>query len=255
MNDTPQDAWFYSGEGERIGPVTLSDLRIKATDGELNPRLDMVWTQGMDAWKPSGEIEGLFERRTAPEPAQTLGPPTDPYSPPKQETAAEVMGKEGGWPGARRRSYLLITLFFPGLWVYGVAAAMPFLTSQFGPQIMIFASPGIRLIPALVFIFIGLRRLVNLGMSRWWFLGNFVPILGFWVGYRCFACPGGFAYHKKLDGAGIFLAIVYWLLLAIGLVVMGLLIAILLGAFGSPELRDQIREIMRHAANGSPPKP
>jgi hypothetical protein len=95
---------------------------------------------------------------------------------------------------------------------------------------------------------------VNLGMSRWWFLGNLVPILGFWVGYRCFACPGGYAYHKKLDGAGIFLAIVYWLLLAIGLVVTALAIAVLQGALGSPEIKQQILDAIRQGTGSMAPK-
>ena len=250
-----QDAWFYTREGEKIGPVTFSELKIKAAEGELNPRLDMAWTPGMEAWQPSGEIEDLFEKRTAAEPQNLFGPPTDPYKPPKHGSAAEAMGKQGGWPGARRRSYLLVLFFFPSLWLKGFEILSPILKSQFGPQIMDFAAPGLLLIPAVVVIIFSLNRLANLGMSRWWFLGNFVPILGFWVGYRCFACPGGYAYHKKLDGAGIFLAIVYWLLLAIGLVAVALVIAVLLGAFGSPEIKDQILEAIRQGANGSTPKP
>lgn len=255
MNDIPQDAWFYTREGEKIGPITLADLRIKAQEAALNPRLDMVWTQGMEAWKPAGEIEGLFERRTSPEPAQTLGPPTDPYSPPTQESAAEAMATEGGWPGARRRSYLLVSLFFPALWMLILSFTVPIMASQFGPEIMNIATPVLSLVPALVILYFALLRLVNLGMSRWWFLGNLVPFLNFWVGYRCFACPGGYAYHKKLDGAGIFLAIVYWLLLAIAVVMIGLAIAVVMGALGSPELKQQILEGMRQASSGSAPKP
>ena len=254
MNDMAQDAWFYTREGEKIGPVIFADLRIKASEGALNPRLDMVWTQGMDAWKPSGEIEGLFERRTSPEPAQTLGPAADPYTPPKHESASASMAKEGGWPGARRRSYLLVTIFFPALWMGLLGVLAPLLASQLGPQIMTVVAPLIPIVPAIVVIVFALKRLVNVGMSRWWFLGNFVPILGFWVGYRCFACPGGYAYHKKLDGAGIFLAIVYWLLLTIGLAVFGLALAALMGAVGSPELKQKILEAVQQSIISSPPK-
>ena len=119
MSDVQQDAWFYTREGEKIGPVTFSELKIKAAEGELNPRLDMAWTPGMEAWQPSGEIEDLFEKRTAAEPQNLFGPPTDPYKPPKHGSAAEAMGKQGGWPGARRRSYLLVLFFFPSLWLKG----------------------------------------------------------------------------------------------------------------------------------------
>jgi hypothetical protein len=82
-------------------------------------------------------------------------------------------------------------------------------------------------------------------MSRWWFLGNFVPLLNFWVGYRTFACPAGYAYHKKLDGAGIFLAIVYWLMILLVIVSIAVAVAILLGAIGDPELRQQIESAIR----------
>ena len=94
---------------------------------------------------------------------------------------------------------------------------------------------------------ITLNRLVNLGMSRWWFLGNFVPILNFWIGYRCFACPAGYAYHKKLDGPGIALAILYWLLLLIAILVVGAVVALMFNMIGSPELQEQIRDIIRQA--------
>ena len=252
MNDTPQDAWFYSREGERIGPVTFADLQIKASEAALNPRLDMVWTHGMAEWKSAGEIEGLFERRNAPAPTESLAPAADPYSPPQQESPENFMAKEGEWPGARRRSFLIATLIFPFVWAFGFAAAAPFLGGRFGPEIMGFAAIGMNFIPFIVGLYFGLQRLVNLGMSRWWYLGNFVPILNFWVGYRCFACPAGYAYHKKLDGAGVFLAIVYWLLIAIVLLAVAAVIALMLGVVGTPEIQEQVREAIR-AANA--PKP
>ena len=71
MNDTPQDAWFYSSEGERIGPVTFAELRVKASEAALNPRLDMVWTQGMAEWKPAGEIEGYSHAIRLSKPRKT----------------------------------------------------------------------------------------------------------------------------------------------------------------------------------------
>ncbi|MES2922832.1 MAG: GYF domain-containing protein [Verrucomicrobiota bacterium] len=249
-DDEPHKIWFYSRDGEKHGPVTFTDLRAKAKDASLNPRLDMVWTKGMDEWKPAGDIEGLFKRRAAPEPAviPAVVPATDPYQPPQEETVEDQMVKQSNWPGARRRSYLLLSLVFPFLWAFVIAAAAGILTTQFGPEIMTFAAPGLSLIPLMVIIYISLKRLVNLGMSRWWFLGNFVPFLNLWVGYRCFACPAGYAFHKKLDSAGIFLAIVYWLLLAVAV----LAVAALFGALGSPEVQRQIEEIIRTA---TAPKP
>lgn len=241
----PPDVWFYSREGERLGPVTFVDLRIKAADGGLNPRLDMAWTPGMAEWKPSGDIEGLFERRSAPEPEESLAPPADPYSPPQQESVADQMARQGNWPGARRRSYLFVLLILPFALSFVVGLATPVLKAEFGQKIAGWVVLGATFLPFLIILIVSLRRLVNLGMSRWWYLGNFVPFVNFWVGYRCFACPGGYAFHKKLDGAGIFLAIVYWLLMVVFIAVIAAAIGVLFGAIGTPETREQIQNILR----------
>ena len=115
MNETTPDAWFYSREGERLGPVTFAELKIKAIEAGLNPRLDMVWTHGMPEWKPAGEIEGLFERRAAPEAAEGSRPPPIPIAPPEHESSEEIMSQEGEWPGARRRKFLFTIIVVPFL--------------------------------------------------------------------------------------------------------------------------------------------
>lgn len=245
MNDAPQDAWFYSREGERIGPVAFSELRAKAAVGGLNPRLDMVWTQGMAEWKPAGEMEGLFERRLAPEPPPNLASAADPYTTPQQKSADEHMAGITEWPGARRRSYLFAIFVVPFLINLFLAFASVMLKNQFGEEIFGFITLGAAALPVLIAIYFGIQRLANVGMSRWWYLGNFVPLLNIWIGYRCFACPGGYAYHKKLDGIGIFLAIIYWLFILIGLIAIAAVIALLAGAAGSPELQEQFREYLR----------
>lgn len=252
MNETQQDAWFYSREGERIGPVTFAALKVRATEAGLNPRLDMVWTHGMPEWKAAGEIDGLFERRNPPSPQDGDAASADPYAPPEYESAEELMAKEGEWPGARRRSFLAASLIFPFVWALGFKFATPFLTNQFGPEIMKVVTPASNVVPFLIGLYFSLARLVNLGMSRWWYLGNLVPILNIWVGYRCFACPAGYAYHKKLDGVGIFLAIIYWLMIAIVLVAIAAVVAMLFGFLGSPEIREQFMEAIRNASEGKP---
>lgn len=246
MNDTSQDAWFFTQEGEKIGPVTFSDLRAKAAEGGLRPRLDMVWCQGMAEWKPAGEVEGLFERK-APEVRESLAPPADPYRPPEVESVADTMLRQIEWPGARRRSYLPVILIFPFVWQWALTFILPLLTGQFGKELTgMFALVGV-FIPAVVGIWFGLQRLANLGMSRWWFLGNLVPILNIWIGYRCFACPAGYAYHKKLDGAGIFLAIIYGLVLIAAILFVVAVVGLLMGSIGDPELQETVREALRKA--------
>jgi uncharacterized membrane protein YhaH (DUF805 family) len=247
MSEQGQDAWFYTQQGERIGPVTLSDLRVKAQEATLNPRLDMVWTQGMAEWKPSGEIEGLFEKRGATEQQESLAPPADPYAPPKEESVADKMSREGGWPGSRRRTFLAATFLFPIVWNVAFAFGGPILAQQLGPHISGVINMVAVFVPLVVAVWYSLKRLVNLGMSRWWFLGNFVPFINFWVGYRCFACPAGYAYHKKLDGIGIALAIFYWLLMLVVLLVAAAGVALMFNAIGDPEMQQQFRELMQEA--------
>ncbi len=247
MNESAPDTWFYTQQGERVGPVSFSDLKGKASDGTINPRLDMAWSPGMSDWKHAGEIEGLFERKAAPEAQETQSPAADPYRPPTQDAVAETMAAQGEWPGARRRSYLIATLLFPILWQIATPFAAPLIQGALGQEIMTYLLIGIALVPLIVTVYFGLNRLVNLGMSRWWFLGNLVPFLNLWVGYRCFACPAGYAYHKKLDGAGVFLAIVYWLLIVIGVLLVIAFLALLFGTVNNPELRNQMQEILRQA--------
>lgn len=244
MSETPQDVWFYTIEGEKIGPVTLTDLRVKAQGGTLNPRLDMVWCAGMADWKPAGEIDGLFERRKNQEAKENLPAAADPYQSP-QESMDDPMREPEDWPGARRRSYLIATILFPVVWPFVISMCIAFFTQQLGSHITDVIMQAAMFLPLVVAIWYCLGRLVNLGMSRWWFFGNFVPFLNIWVGYRLFACPAGYAYHKKLDGPGIVLAILYWLLLVVSILMIVAFIVLLFGFAGDPAMQEKMREILR----------
>jgi hypothetical protein len=251
MSGATGNAWFYTRQGEQTGPVTFAELQQKARGGQLNPRLDMVWTQGMTDWKTAGEIEDLFEKRAAAETPETLAPSADPYQPPQQNDAVQMLSPEGGWPGARRRSFYLMTLLFPMLWGMGMGAASPLLQQQFGTEIMGVATIVAMFVPWILAIAYGLQRLVNLGMSRWWYLGNFVPILNLWVSYRMYVCPAGYAFHKKLDGVGVALAIFYWLMILLTIVMVASLIALMFGVIGSPEIQQQIEDAFRNMSKGA----
>ena len=254
MTEMQPDGWFYTRNGQQTGPVSLSELQGLARNGELNPRLDLVWCQGMADWMPGGEVEGLFERRQVPE-AGTLPPPSaaalGPAAPPVVSEVAEMMSQQTEWPGARRRSFYLMTLIFPVVFNLGFAAGATFLSQQLGPDLMRVATIVAAVLPIILAIHFGLQRLVNLGMSRWWYLGNLVPLLNLWVGYRMYVCPAGYAYHKKLDGIGVVLAILYWLMLVLGLLAIAIIIAVMTGALGDPEIQRQVQEALRQAMQQS----
>ncbi|MCX6878817.1 MAG: DUF4339 domain-containing protein, partial [Verrucomicrobia bacterium] len=245
--DSVQSVWFYTCEGDRLGPVSFEELKAMAAGSSLNPRLDMVWRQSMDAWKPAGQIDGLFERKSMPvEPKETLAPPAASIHPPQQGSRTP-MAANVAWPGAHRRSLLLITLVFPFAWEYALNAISPLLVKQFGQALMGKILPAAPLVPLVVLVYFLLKRLMNLGMSRWWCLAVFAPILNLWVGYRCFACPAGYAYHKKMDGPGIALAILYWLIMLLAVLILAACVALLCGAIHSPALQEQLRVLIRIA--------
>ena len=255
MHDGLLKEWFYSREGERLGPVTFGDLQIKAKDGGLNPRLDMVWTQGMAEWKMSGAVEGLFDRSAAVETKESLAAPASPYQPPQHHSSSEQTALQGEWPGARRRTFLMTVFALPFLLHFGIANVIAAFGGQFGQELSGMILLAVPILASVLAIYASLQRLANVGMSRWWYLGNFVPFLNLWVGFRCFACPSGYAYHKKLDGAGILLAIIYWLVLIVAVFAVAALVAVMLGAIGTPEMKKEIEDILRTAATTTPAKP
>lgn len=62
------------------------------------------------------------------------------------------------------------------------------------------AALGIAILSFVVTIFVGVKRLENLGYSGWWILGLLVPLLNILVAMRMLAAPEGYADHKTLDG-------------------------------------------------------
>jgi S1-C subfamily serine protease len=67
--------WFYQDGGKQCGPVTWTELRRMAAEGELSPE-DRVWSEGMAKWQLARTIPNLFPkppRDTAPEPAAEGG--------------------------------------------------------------------------------------------------------------------------------------------------------------------------------------
>src|SRR5688500_11000971 len=61
------DIWYYTRNGERIGPVTELELSNIVARGDLRPH-DLVWKAGMPQWVQLRFAEGLPEA-PPPEPA------------------------------------------------------------------------------------------------------------------------------------------------------------------------------------------
>jgi len=232
---SPEGEWYFSRDGQQSGPLSYDELKAKADEGALMPRKDLVWKEGMTDWRPVGEIEGLFERRP---PAVTED--DTPYSTPTG--GYEETGNTGEWPGARRRGYLFGIFIFPILWhivmTIVTVQAQEFLGKPLPPLALLL----LPFVPVIVSLYYTFQRFPNLGMSRFWFLGNFVPILNIWLGYRCFACPAGYAQHKKMDGIGIFLAIIYWLFLLIVIAAIAIIGYLAYKTASDPNFQNPLRE-------------
>lgn len=50
--------WFYESNGRQEGPVSEEVLRTKLGSTEISPA-NLVWREGMDGWKPAGEVAEL----------------------------------------------------------------------------------------------------------------------------------------------------------------------------------------------------
>lgn len=50
--------WFYEKNGRQEGPVSEEQLRAQIGSNELSPT-NLVWREGMDGWKPAGELAEL----------------------------------------------------------------------------------------------------------------------------------------------------------------------------------------------------
>lgn len=203
--------WFLIHEGQQTGPHSIAQLKTKASSSEIDPRLDKVWSEGMDDWIPAGELEGLFQRNEpTPPPPPTPSPSPQPNHPatqqPLQPTPTEAL-QPGG---TNRRGYLFVTLIFPALWAVITSFMANFIGGEIDPNLLNNIVTASYLIPLLISIAATASRFRNLYMSRLWLLGLLIPILNLWLGYRLFACPHGYAVHHKLDGTGWLLTILYW---------------------------------------------
>ncbi len=192
--------WYFTSEGERRGPVAFQELRAMATASALDPRLDLIWKRGDAEWRPAGEIDGLFARShvSADQPAAER--PTKSQQLRKPATVSRVGGRF--WPGARRRSFVFFACVFPFAWHLALAAAAPVFAARFGTRMEGAIYPAAALLPIPAFAHFGMKRLLNLGMSRLWLAGFLAPVLNLWVIWRCAACPAGYAFDKRLDRTG-----------------------------------------------------
>ena len=96
--------YFYAINGVRQGPVAFDDLKSLIFRGELK-RSDLIWTQGMPAWKSASSVTELFEglppdigqAPATPLPTHTPAPATAAMANllPSEKSGADTAAKPG----------------------------------------------------------------------------------------------------------------------------------------------------------------
>ena len=243
--------WFYSTDGQRFGPVGFDYLLELSQSGKLDPRNDMVWSTGLNDWEPAGEVEGLFERRSVKRDDDSLAG-TDTLSQTGEYVSPTIISK-GHPAGTGRMGYIMGTAVVPFLlmmvWGFALKFIQPHVPAPYNGYLPMIAGPLVGLLVLVTLV----KRFHNLGMSGWWVFGLLVPILNLWLGYRCIACPVGYAGVKKLDGIGKLLAFLYWGVIIGSLALVGAGLAGSLGEMKeSGMLEDVIRQVKELRSSALP---
>ncbi len=68
------DEWYYTNQGQQMGPVGEAILKQMANSRMLQPT-DLVWKQGYPQWVAASSVPGLFVQSPSyPTPTPTPGP-------------------------------------------------------------------------------------------------------------------------------------------------------------------------------------
>lgn len=92
--------WYYARGDQQCGPVSSSELKRLAEQGQLPPET-LVWREGMKEWIPARSVRGLFEGEAALAKASPLpgAPPAPPVRTPlaafERSPAAFQRAREG----------------------------------------------------------------------------------------------------------------------------------------------------------------
>lgn len=198
MIPTSSTAFYVAQQQVQKGPFPLSEIKQMLKNGEVAPT-DLCWAEGMGEWQPLKDIVPI---RTSLDEEEGRNPYTPPETPPndiwnRPSYARSPEAKSYG--GIGRMKYFALTL--------AIGFAQNTLISGDGKESsLIFAVFGASLLAS---FYVVAQRLINVGMKPWMCVLSIVPIVNFFIGYRCLVCPEGYEDNKKLDKAGKILVWVY----------------------------------------------
>lgn len=91
------EEWFFSQNGQQMGPVEFGQLQQIAMNRQLQPS-DLVWKQGMPNWAPAQTIPGIFQVAAPPPPPPPPQQPVYPQTPLPQPPGGYAQPGYGGQP-------------------------------------------------------------------------------------------------------------------------------------------------------------
>jgi len=65
MSSPASEQWFYSQSGQQRGPVSLDELRVMLSNGQVLWS-EMVWSAGMANWSPASSVGALRPLSSSP---------------------------------------------------------------------------------------------------------------------------------------------------------------------------------------------
>lgn len=217
------NSWYFSKDGSQEGPVTAGQIVALVNASTLDPAATQVWREGLADWIPLAQSPVFDEARSVPTPV--IAPvksvaPVSPYTVSPGALAASRARRPDmplEYPGFGRLAYFLSSMgvaivFYAILFVIILAAFST--DSGAGMAIGILF---VALLFAAAFLFLGVKRITNLGMSGWAILWSFVPFMNLWIHWRMMACPAGYEDHRTLDTAGKVISGLWVALLALGI--------------------------------------
>ncbi len=80
--------WYYSSHGERLGPVSESEIRSLAASGRIAAS-DLVWQLGQPDWIPAASVPELFP---GPPPLPSAGSSQGPKAGSKKWLVVGIIG-------------------------------------------------------------------------------------------------------------------------------------------------------------------
>ena len=184
--------WHYSVSGQRHGPISSSELKRLADNGQLSPT-DLIWKEGLTNWMPASSVKGLFTATAAPPPLPPAGqlPTVQEDLKPKVEAAARATADAAKAAMKSVAGLKPVAGFHIQKAALGIAAMvgclctfLPWVTVPVVGTVYGTAGDGwitlVLFIPALVFAAIGIRLEP---ISGWkWFAAAVPPVLASLIG-------------------------------------------------------------------------